>query len=134
MRAFKCTYLGPVTLFLTIVILFQCCKAYYIEPVSIEQAIGSDKKKVKIITIDDRTLYFDSLYFKNDKLYGLMNKNKNLKKKTEVNIPIESIKSIHLLNIKQSRSKTALAIIGVSIGIIAAIFIIGAISISTTGF
>jgi hypothetical protein len=79
-------------------------------------------------------VYFDSLYFKNDKLYGLMNKNKNLKKKTEVNIPIESIKSIHLLNIKQSRSKTALAIIGVSIGIIAAIFIIGAISISTTGF
>jgi hypothetical protein len=32
------------------------------------------------------------------------------------------------------QEKAALAIIGVSIGIIAAIFIIGAISISTTGF
>ena len=134
MRTFTFTCLKPVALLIIAVLLFQSCRVYEIQPVTLEQAIEPNKKKVKIITVDDRTLYFDSLYFKNDKLYGLMNKNKNLKKKTEVNIPIEKIKSIYVLEVKKSRTKTALAIIGVSIGIIAAIFIIGAISIATTGF
>jgi hypothetical protein len=124
MRVFKCAYPKPVALFLFVVVLFQCCRVYEIVPVTLEQAIGSDKKNVKIITVDDRTLYFDSIYFNNDKLYGLMNKNKNLKQKTEVEIPQERIKNIYLLNIKKSRTKTILFSIIVPIGILSVIIVI----------
>jgi hypothetical protein len=111
-------------LFLVLIFLFQCCKIYEKQPVALEHAIGSDKKKLKIITIDDKKLIFDSLYYKNDKLFGLMNKTENLKQKTEVNIPIERIKSVYLLNIKKSRTQTILFSIFVPIGILVVIIII----------
>jgi len=106
MIRFTFTYLRPVALFLAIVFLFQCCKVYQKESTTIEQAIGPDKKKVQIITTDDRKLFFDSIYFKNEKLYGLMSKNKNLLEKTEVEIIIESIKEIHVLDKVKSRNRT----------------------------
>jgi hypothetical protein len=53
-----------------------------------------------------------------------MNKTKNLKQKTEVNIPIERIKSVHLLNIKKSRTQTILFSIFVPIGILVVIIVI----------
>lgn len=46
------------------------CKVYYKEPVSIDEAINSEIKRVKIITTDDRAFVFDSIYFAHDKLYG----------------------------------------------------------------
>jgi hypothetical protein len=110
-----------------IVFLFQCCKVYQKQSVTVEQAIES--KKVKIITIDDRTLYFDSIYYKNDILFGLMNKNKILLEKTEVIIPIESIKSIHLLNKGASVGTNAsigIVILGILLGTVIIIgFIVG---------
>ena len=107
MIRFTLTYLRPVALFLTMIFLLQWCKAYYKEPVSIEQAIRSDKRQVKVITNDGRKYVFDSIYYKNDKVYGHL----KVKNKSELMIPEESIKEIHLVNITKSRILTALTII-----------------------
>jgi len=106
MITFTFKYLKPIALFLAIVVLFQCCMVYQKEAKTLEEAIGPEKKKVQIITFDDRKLFFDSIYFKDEKLYGLMNRNENLHKKTEVEIIIESIKEIHLLDKIKSRNRT----------------------------
>jgi hypothetical protein len=124
MGVFTFGYLKLIAFIIMSSFLFQSCVVYHKQPTTLDQAIGSDKKKVKIITIDDKKLIFDSLYYKNDDLYGIMNKNKNLKQKTEVNIPIERIKSVHLLNIKKSRTQTILFSIFVPIGILGVIIII----------
>jgi hypothetical protein len=105
--------LKPISFFLAILVFFQYCKAYYKEPVSIEKAVGSDKKRVKIITMDDRRYIFDSIYYENDVLYGHLLRAKN---KSELVIPEDSIKEIHLANTRKSRILTALLII-VPIGI-----------------
>jgi hypothetical protein len=72
-------------------------------------------KKVKIITIDDRELKFDSIYYKNDKLFGLLRANKG---KSEVPIKDESIKEIYFLNPNKSAGFTLLLIFGIPIAII----------------
>jgi hypothetical protein len=109
------TYLRPIALFLIVAILFHNCKAYYRKPVAVEEAVRPDKKRVKIITIDNRKLIFDSIYYKNDTLCGLLRKNKTIKQKTEVNIPIHAIKSIHLLNKPKSVILTVVLIGSLSI-------------------
>lgn len=104
----------PISLFLATIFLLQCCKAYYKETVSIEDAIGSDKKRVKIIKMDNSKYVYKSLNFKNDSLYGHEKGNKNI----ETFIQTEDIKEIHLLNIKKSRVRTALLIIFIPVGIL----------------
>ncbi len=114
MIRFTLSYLRPISLFLATIFLFQCCKAYYKEKVSIDDAIGSDKKRVKIISCDSTKNVYKSIYFKNDSLYGLEKGNKNI----ETLIQTENIKEIHLLNIKKSRVRTALLIILIPVGIV----------------
>ncbi len=114
MIRFTLSYLRPISLFLATIFLFQCCKAYYKETVSIDDAIGSDKKRVKIISSDSIKYVYKSIYFKNDSLYGLEKGNKNI----ETLIQTENIKEIHLLNIKKSRVRTALLIILIPLGIV----------------
>ena len=72
MTRFTYKYLKPVALLLAIAVLFQCCKVYYKEPVTIEEAIGYDKKRVKVITMSNMEYVFDSIYYKGNKLYGLV--------------------------------------------------------------
>ena len=82
MIRFTFTYLKPVALFLSMVVLFQCCKVYDKTPVTIEQAINIDHKKVKRIKIDlvgDKKLILDSIYYKKGQLYGLMKVTKKTK-------------------------------------------------------
>ena len=81
---FAFSYLKPLALFLSMVVLFQCCVVYDKQPVSIEEAINIDHKKVKRIKIDmqgDKKIIFDSIYYKDSQLYGLKlkpkEKNKN---------------------------------------------------------
>ena len=112
MTKFTFKFLKPVALILTIAISFQCCKVYYKEPVSIDEAMNNKLKMVKIITIDDRELRFDSIYYKNDKLCGLLRAKKG---KSEVLIKEESIKEIYFLNPNKSAGFTLLLIVGVPI-------------------
>ena len=114
MIKFTFKYIKSIALFLAILVLFQCCKVYYKEPVSIDEAINHEIKKVKIITNDDRKLVFYSIYYKEDKLYGLL---KAKKGKSEVLIKEESIKEIYFLNPNKSAGFTLLLIFGLPIAI-----------------
>ena len=115
MIRFSFKYLRPVALSLAILILCQCCKVYYKEPVSVHEAMNNKLKKVKIITNDDRELRFDSIYYKNDKLYGLLRAKKG---KSEVLIKEESINEIYFYNPNKSGGMTVLLIIGIPIAIL----------------
>ena len=102
MIRFTNKYLKPVALFLVVVFLFQSCKIYHKESVSIEQAIGPDKKRIRVITYDDREFVFDSIYYKNDSLYGHLWK----KDATDFLIREKSIKEIHLYDAGNSTALT----------------------------
>jgi hypothetical protein len=115
MIKFTYTCIKPTAIFLSIIVLFQCCKVYYKEPVSVDEAMNNKIKKVKIITIDDRELKFDSIYYKNDKLYGLLRAKKG---KSEVPKKEESIKEIYFLNPNKSAGMTFLLIVGIPIAIL----------------
>jgi hypothetical protein len=97
---------------------------YYKEPVSLEDALENDIKRVKVITKDDRVFVFDSIYIAHDKVYGhlLAIKGKNTIEKVGVEIRKESIKEIHLYNKGKSTRLTALIILGIPIGIIVIAF------------
>jgi hypothetical protein len=109
MIRFTFKYLKPVAFFLSVVVLFQCCKIYDKRPVTIDHAIN--ETRVKIITTDDRKYVFDNIYYKSDSLlYGIMRKNKSFTE--EIIIPIETIKEIHLYNRKKSITATVFLAIG----------------------
>jgi hypothetical protein len=92
MIRFTFTYLKPVALLLSIVVLFQSCKAFNKKPSSIQQAIGYEKKWVKIITNDNKKFILDSIYHKSDeKLYGLTAK--KIVEKIDTTIPTEQIEN-----------------------------------------
>jgi len=95
MIRFTFKYLRPVALFLSIAVLFQCCKIYDKQPVTLEQAINESRLKIK--TIDGGKYIFDDIYYNNDSLlYGLMRKKTTETK--EIIIPKEQIKE-HLLDV-----------------------------------
>ena len=89
MIGFTFKYLKPVALFLSIAILFQCCKIYDKQPVTVEQAIS--EKRVKIITNDGREYVFDHIYYKNDSLLCGLTRKKTSDTK-EIIIPKDQIK------------------------------------------
>ena len=134
MVRFTFKYLKPVALFLAVAVLFQCCTIYYSQPVSIDQAIGPDKKRVKIITYDYKEWFFSSIYYKNEKLHGiLLNPVKDLDK-IEVQIDENNIKDIYLIDIKKSRRKTALIVVGIPVGTFLIITTIAMIDFAINGF
>jgi len=170
MIRFIYSYLKPVALFLAITFLFQCCKIYHKQSVTVEQAISAEEK-VKVIFVDGGKAYFDDFYFKNDSLlHGLFTKKKSVtiktvipkkeikehisnvdiygstsaeiittdgkryffdsfyyendtlygqkkEKRTELLIPIQSIKEIHLLNKDASEMVTVLLVVGCVIAV-----------------
>ena len=115
MISFTFKYLKPVALFPAVAILFQGCKvySYHKETATIDEAINSDLKRVKVIAYDGRKYEFDSIYYKNEKLYGLL-----VKEKFEVLIYHETIREIHLYNAKKSRGLSALLSFGIPLTII----------------
>ncbi len=67
-------HIRQTALFLTIPILFQCCKIYDKKTVTIEDAIGRDFNKTKRIMIEMKTgekIKVDSLFYKNDELFAI---------------------------------------------------------------
>jgi hypothetical protein len=122
MIKFTYKYLKPVALFLAVAVLFQCCKAYDLQTRPIEQAVGPQIRYVKIITNDNREYLFDSLYYKNDVLYGHLQKSTK-KNPLDIELKEDKIKEIyiHVLNPKKSKWRTA-ALIVVPCSIILALF------------
>lgn len=117
MIRFTLNYLKPFALFLSIFVLFQCCKVYHKEAVSIEQAINTEVKSIRLITTYDKNFYYSKLYYKDDLLYGrLENSKKN--QLSEVRINPESIKEIRLYNKKLSTALTVIVAAGIPIGLI----------------
>jgi hypothetical protein len=112
MIRFSITYLKSVAIILSFAIMFQYCKAYDLKLTPLEQSVGPQKKYVKITTTDHREFLFDSIYYKNDKLYGLLKKStkKNL---LEMELNEEYIKGvqIHVLNKEKSRRQTIMLIV-----------------------
>ena len=92
--------------------LFQCCKAYDLRLTPLEEAVGVQKKYVKITRTDHRELLFDSIYYKNDRLYGLL-KNSTKKNLLEMELNEKQIKGvqIHVLNKEKSRRQTIMLIV-----------------------
>lgn len=113
MVRFTYKYLKPIALFLSIMVLFQCCKVYDKRPVSIDQALNVDHSKVKRIKVDmfgSKKLVLDSIYYKNGEPYGLLSKStkKNL---MEEKIEEEEIIKILLYNQKKSTTATVFAVV-----------------------
>jgi len=106
------TRLKPISWFLSIVVLFQCCKAYDLRLTPLEEAIGPQKKYVKITTYNHEEILLDSLYYKDDRLYGVLKKSTR-KNFLEVELNEEDIKGvqIHVLNEKKSRRQTVMLIV-----------------------
>jgi len=75
-------YFKPTALFLLILVLFQCCvRTYYKNSVSVEQAINVNPRKVKRIKVETteyKKIILDSIYYKDDELYGLLIKPKKI--------------------------------------------------------
>jgi len=111
MIRFTFTYLRPVAILLLFSFLFQCCKAYDLKLTPLEEAVGPQKRYVKITSNDLREHLFDSIYYKNDTLYGLLRKSakNNI---LEIEIQKEDIKEIqiHVLNKQKSKRRTAILI------------------------
>ncbi len=130
MIRFTFTYLKPIAFFLLIVFLFQCCKVYDKKSVTIEQAINKDHKKakrIKIGIINGEQLILDSIYYKDNKLYGLLAKQKDksastkaINVKEEVEIEEDKITEIRL----QNRPKSITGTVFLTAGSIAAGWII----------
>jgi len=109
MVRFTFKYLKAVALFLSIVILFQCCIIYNKKPVTVDQAI--DENRVKIITTDGRKYVFDSIYYKSDSLlYGIRRKKTSYTE--EIKILKGDIKE-HILSIgKYETTETIITVDG----------------------
>ncbi len=99
-------YLKPVALFLAVTILFQGCQIYYKQTATPEQAFESNAK-VKIITIDDRIMYFEKIKVEDNVLYGVQKiKNKSI----NLILPKSDIREIHLINEKTSKTSSIILI------------------------
>jgi hypothetical protein len=137
-------YLKPIALFLAIVVLFQCCVAYDKQPATIDETIKKNhkiQKRIKIEMIDGTKLVLDSIYYKENELYGLrikpkvkMNNNNgqdttpaNKRIKIEVKIEEDKIKQIQISNISISRGRTVGLLLGVSL-VLLCIGMIGAMA------
>lgn len=110
MKKFTTKYLQPAALFLAVLVLFQCCKVYDRKSVSLDKAIDTDIRSIKIVLKDHRRYYFTSIYYKDDILYGELKKSRH-DLDEEIKINPESIKGIYLFNKKKSSYITAIVII-----------------------
>ena len=122
MIRFTFTYLKPIALLLSVVVLFQCCKVYDKQSVSIEQAINKDPKKAKRVKIemdDGEKIVLDSIYYKDNELYGLLSKPKEnstsakaMKVKEEIKIEEDKIVQIRPQNRAKSITVTVFIMAG----------------------
>ena len=104
MKVFKTKTIAWILLFS---VLIQGCTVYQKNSITIEEAIeaeGREAKRFKIITTDDRTLIFESIYVRDGDFYGLM-KVEKAPDPVETRIYPASIKEIHLYDPKKSTTR-----------------------------
>jgi hypothetical protein len=123
MIRFTFKYLRTIALILTIAVLFQSCVASDKQSVSIEEAINKNhktQKRIKIEMIDGTKLVLDSIYYKDNELYGLRTKPKvkmynnysqgtstaDKRIKIEVKIEEDNVIQIQISNTSISRGRT----------------------------
>ena len=71
MTRFTYIYFKPVALFLSIVVLFQCCVVYD-KTVTVEEAINKNHKRygrIKNEMTEGKKLILDSIYYKENELF-----------------------------------------------------------------
>jgi len=85
---------------------------YSLKSTSIEEAVGPQKKSVKVETVKGEEILFDSIYFRNDKLYGLLKESKKVEAQ-EIELQKDSIMQvqIHVLNKPESTRRTLMLIV-----------------------
>jgi hypothetical protein len=130
MTRFTFACLKPVALFLSMIVLFLNCKVYDKTPATIEQAINKDHKKakrIKIEMVDGEKIILDSVYYKDNELFGLLAKSKEKSTsskasnvKEEVKIDKDKITQIRL----QNRAKSITGTVFLTAGSVAAGWII----------
>ena len=97
----------PIALIFGVLILFQSCKAYYKDSVTLEQAVN-EHKRAKVETVTKQTYKFQSISFENDQYYGI-----KMVKGEIVKIPIDqaNLSKVRLEN----KSLSVIGTIGVSV-------------------
>lgn len=113
-----------LVLIFSVVMLFQSCKAYYSESVTLEQAV-KEHKRAKVETATNQTYKFQSIIFENDQYYGI----KMVKGET-VKIPINQtdLSKVRLEN----KSLSVIGTIGVSV-LIGFAILVGVAGIALSG-
>ena len=115
MKAIK-THLKTAALFLSILILFQGCGVYHKGTRTLDEAV-IEQKKVRITTLDNRTMHFKRVVFKDGKYYGVKKTKNNSKDVLLVEKDIKSLKS-------QNESLSTVLTIGIPI-VLLGIIIVG---------
>ena len=59
-----------IALIFSITMLFQSCKVYYKDSVTLEQAVN-EHKRTKVETVTKQTYKFQAISFENDQYYGI---------------------------------------------------------------
>lgn len=132
-----------ISILLSFTILFQSCKVYHKQNVTINDAVLSEKS-VKIISTTNENYFFYKLFIKDDNLYGVTKINsataKKLDcnitrctvdgKKAKINLDQNSIKEIYLKNEKLSKALTIVSPIVIVSGVIVIVYVVGSNSVS----
>lgn len=108
-----------IALSLALLLLFQSCKAYHSNSVTLEQA-SQEFKRTKIQTKNNEILKYRGVKFEDTKYFGIKKVNGNI-----VNVPIDEnfIKTVRLENETMSTILTIalpVVILGAALGIAAA--------------
>ena len=113
-----------IALIFSIVMLFQSCKAYYKESVTLAQAV-SEHKRAKVETVTKQTYKFQSISFENEQYYGV-----NMVKGEAIKIPINQadLNKVRLEN----KSMSLIGTIGVSV-LVGFAILVGAAGIALSG-
>ena len=75
--------INPIVLLFGALILFQSCKAYYKDSVTLDQAV-KEHKRAKVETVTKQTYKFKTISFENGQYYGI-----KMVKGESVKIPID---------------------------------------------
>jgi hypothetical protein len=115
MIRFTYSHLKPVALFLSIMVLFQCCVVYDKQPVTINDAIDKDQKikRIKIEMSHGKSLKLSTVFYKGNQLYGILFKSE-IDEPIEVKISEDDIVKIVLQNRKNSKILTAVFVITIA--------------------
>ena len=113
-----------IALIFSVVILFQSCKAYYKDSVTLEQAVN-EHKRTKVETVTKQTYKFQTISFENDQYYGV----KMVKGETvKTLIDQANISQVRLEN----KSLSVIGTIGLSV-LVVFVVVVGVAGIALSG-